>query len=330
MPRLPRVHVQQRPLMELGNRVVQGFSLLSPDDGLNRLVIGVLAKAQARYPMPIHAGAILSNHWHLLASPVDVKQQADFLGFFTRCLSRIVGRRHGWQGPMFAERYRSTEISAEAPAQEARLKYVLANGCKEGLVASPLDWPGVNFAAALANGSTLKGIWIDRDAYRAAQARGESVSESDFAEPVELKLSPLPCWAHLSSRRYRAAVTDVIREIEQETAAMHRRRGTLPLGPEQVRQQDPWRPRQLERRPCLWVYGRSLEAVKTLLQGLKTVVVAYRAAADLLRTGSRNVRFPQNCFPPALPFVPYGSAFSGVPGKRVGIPPDAHGSPPGG
>ena len=56
MPRLPRVHLQERPLMEFGNRVCQGFDLLDLDEDFSAEVVGILAKAQQLVPMRVQAG----------------------------------------------------------------------------------------------------------------------------------------------------------------------------------------------------------------------------------------------------------------------------------
>ena len=298
--------------MDLCNRTVQGFSLLRPDGTFNALVVGALAKAQEDFPVALHGGAVLSDHWHLLVTPDDVEQQAGFVGAFTRRLSLIAGRRHDWQGPIFVERYKAIEISAEEKAQAGRLKYVLSNGCKEGLVASPLDWPGVSFAEALVGERVLKGVWIDRDGLYEARRRGEEVSEMDFAEEVELVLEPLPCWAHLPAAAYRESVQGLIDQIEKETAAMHAVDGTRPAGAEAVMSADPWTRRKLEKTVVSRVLAASAAAWKVLLDGYRDRVAAYRLASERLRSGLRNTVFPPNCFPPALPFVP-ASFSSGVP-----------------
>lgn len=321
MPRPPRLHIQHRPLMEFCNRVCQGFGLLLPDPELNLLIVGALAKSQEQFPMPIHGGQILGGHFHLLGSPADVRQQAGFMALFTRRLSLIVGRRHAWQGSIFPSRYRATEISIEEKAQAARLKYVLGNGCKEGLVASPLDWPGVPFAESLVTGRPLQGIWIDHEALYAARRRGQTVSERDFTRSIELRLTPLPCWAHLSRHGQQHAVRELVRAIEKETASMHQVDRTLPAGPKRVVAADPWIKRPLQAVPCPWVYARSREMAVLLREGLKVKVAAYRKAAERLRSGDRTVQFPPNCFPPSLPFEPHKtdlptSTVPGTPQKK--------------
>ena len=312
MPRSPRVHVQERPLMDICNRTVQGLSLLSPDGTFNALVVGALAKAQEDFPVALHGGAMMGDHWHLLITPDDVEQQAGFVGAFTRRLSLIAGRRHDWQGPIFVERYKALEVSAEDEAQVRRLKYVLSNGCKEGLVSSPLEWPGVPFAAAMLGDRVLKGLWIDREALYEARRRGEQVSELDFAEEVEVVLEPLPCWAHLSRDAYGRAVRELIDGIEAETAASHAVEGTSPAGAEAVRSANPWTRRTLEKVVASSVSAASTGMWKALLDGYQDRVTAYRVASERFRSGLRDTVFPPNCFPPALPFVPAGSS-PGVP-----------------
>lgn len=306
MPRPPRIHVQERPLIEFCNRVAQGCCLLGPDGTFNEEVVGILAKCQELYPMSLHAGSILQNHWHLLGSPDDVAQQAGFIGYFTRQLTLLVQRKNQeWEGRVFPDRYRAMEISTEEEAQAARLKYVLSNSCKEGLVSSPIEWPGVPFAEALVTKERiLKGIWIDREALYAARRRGEQVTEMDFAEEVELVLEPLPCWAHLSAVEHRDCVATLIRRIEKESSAMHRVDGTRPAGPVSACRVDPLKRRKLVKQPVQRIYAAARRLWADLKEGMRLIVEAYRSASEMLRSGDRDVIFPPNCFPPALKPVP--------------------------
>ena len=308
MARSPRVHVQDRPLMDVCNRTVQGLSLLNPDGTFNALVVGALAETQRDFPVALHAGAVMGNHWHLLITPADVEQQAGFVGSFTRRLSLLAARRHDWQGPIFVERYKAIEISAEEEAQARRLKYVLSNGCKEGLVASPFDWPGVPFASALLGDRVLKGAWIDRQGLYEARRRGEEVSETDFAEEVEVVLEPLPCWAHLSPEGYGQAVHGLIESIEEETASMHAVDGTRPAGATAVMSANPWTRHALDKTSVASVLASSTKMWKVLLDGYRARVASYRVASERFRSGARNTVFPPNCFPPALPAVPATSS----------------------
>ena len=77
-------------------------------------------------------------------------------------LAREVNRRTGWSGPVFHGRYSMIVVTDEEAAQAERLKYVLAQGCKENLVERPRDWPGVGSVRCLLEGEPLSGHWFDR------------------------------------------------------------------------------------------------------------------------------------------------------------------------
>jgi hypothetical protein len=113
-------------------------------------------------------------------------------------------------------RYQAIVVSGDEEAQVARLRYLLANGCKEGLVARPQDWPGVHVARALVQGEDLTGLWFDRTQEYAARNRGETFDRLKYASPEILHLSPLPCWKHLPDKVWRERALDLIREIEAE------------------------------------------------------------------------------------------------------------------
>jgi hypothetical protein len=118
-------------------------------------------------------------------------------------LAREISRLYRWPEKIWSRRYQGIVISDEEAAQIARLRYLLANGCKEGLVARPQDWPGVHVAKALIQGEDLTGTWFDRTQEYAARNRGEKFDRLQYATPETLYLSPLPCWKHLPKEAWR-------------------------------------------------------------------------------------------------------------------------------
>jgi hypothetical protein len=60
----------------------------------------------------------------------------------------------------------------EEAAQVERLRYVLAHGCKEGLVERLRDWPGVSAVRALLEDESLEGLWFDRTREHVSRRRG--------------------------------------------------------------------------------------------------------------------------------------------------------------
>jgi len=150
------------PLVEVTCRTIHGRMLLRPSKELNRRVLGVLARAARLYDVGVCHFVFLSNHYHLLLRPKDAAELARFMNYLNSNLAREAGRLHGWRERFWSRRYRPVPISFEPEAQVARLEYLLAQGCKEGLVATPGDWPGATSVHALLDGSGLEGVWYDR------------------------------------------------------------------------------------------------------------------------------------------------------------------------
>ncbi len=283
-----------------------GMFLLRPSTSLNDLVAGVVAKAKSKYPVEIVGLAVPSNHFHLLATATSQEDLSAFMNFVSGNVAREAGRLHGWKGKFWTRRYDCVPVTDEEQIQVERLKYLLSQGCKEGLVSSPTDWPGLNSAHAQMTGTGLPGIWIDRTALYNARRRkgGKKLQPSDFAEELTLELSPLPCWAHLSPEEYQARVQDLVEEIERETAAHHRCQGTQPLGRRAILRQDPHhRPDALETSPAPRVHAATRAMRLQFLEAYRIFVRAYRAASARLRSGDLSAEFPAGCFPPARSFV---------------------------
>ncbi len=312
MSRFPRLWTRPNAGVEILNRCIQGRHLLKPSPRLNAIIIGTLAKAREKYPVEIYSGAFLSSHFHIFLQAPTVKIQSRFMAYFTRKLSIESGILYDWKTSTFPDRYHSSEVSQEPEAQIKRLVYHLKQGTKEGLVSGPLDWPGVNFVEALITGEPLKGIWIDRSGYYRACQRDEDVTLEDFTEHLELPIAPLPCWARLSQESRRELVLDIIREIEEETAARHAENGTTPLGAEAVLAGDPhYYPAKLKKSPQPYFHAFRKKVREGMREALLLLVAAYNEAAERLRAGDRDVVFPENTFPPGLPFVEPAWAMAG-------------------
>lgn len=281
MPRAPRFHTREQPLMELFNRVGTGCPSMPDDETFHLELVGLLVKAQEESPIPIHSGAFGARDWSLLASPQDVGRQAEFLRHFTRGLSLLIQSYKNWDGPIFPRRYRAMEISDEEEAQVA----CLAELTLRELSHRDTSRHAAPFARALASGKTVRGLWVDQAAYSQALGRGESVRRMDFAEEVELTLEPLPCRQHLSEAERAHANADLVDEVgrSQEQA------GT---------------PRRPQRRG--WAFAVDEAAFETMRELRERFLKAFRSAASLLRKGIRDAAFPANCFPPAFGFVGYG------------------------
>lgn len=289
-------------LVEVTNRTIQGRYLLRPSAELNRLLIGVLGRAQRLFEVRIHALVVLSNHYHLLVTVENAKQLAGFVGYFQANLAKEAGRLHRWRGPFWHRRYQHVLVSDEEAAQVARLRYILTNSCKEDLVSSPLEWPGVNSVRALLFGEKLQGIWTNRTREHRAPSASRLQNLSRFRETERVELDPLPCWRDLHPARVRNWISNLVSEIETETLERHRARGSRPLGRQRVLRQDPQsKPTKSKWSPAPLVHCASNEARTLLREAYSSFVQAFLEAADLLSSGGLLGSFPEGAFPPPLP-----------------------------
>ena len=301
----PRRFIPPRSLVEVTCRTVHGRFLLRPSRDLNEIAIGIIARAARRYRVQVVAFVILSNHAHYLLVPDDANQLAGFMNYVNGNLAREAGRLHGWRERFWGRRYRAIVISNESEAQIGRLRYLLSQGCKEGLVRSPEDWPGASAIAALLTGERLTGVWFDRTAECKARGRRSSGKRRDYASEENLELAPLPAWQHEQAVRVRELVAELVRGIEQE---VERRfdSGRLPVGRRRILRRHPHSiPEESLASTAAPQFLAVSRAARDRLKAAYAVFCqACRHATIELRAGDRTAydRFPEGSFPPGLPF----------------------------
>ena len=304
MPRPIRV-IRPNKLVEVTCRTVQGRFLLKPSLELNRRILGVIGRAQRQTGLSIHAITFASNHYHLLVSPATPKQLVDFMCLIQSNIAREAGDLYDWNGKFWSRRFRDIPVSDEDEAQVERLRYCLAHGVKEGLVAHCRDWPGVHSAAALLDDEPLTGVWYDRTSLYEARRQGKRVRLSDFATMETVELTPLPCWQHLDSEEVRRRVAAMIAGIEEEHRLDREAQGTRVVGANAVLHRDPHqRPEGLKRGPAPRFHTATQAAWLALREHVQHFVEEFRAAVEYLKKGRPEPGFPPGSFPPNLPYVP--------------------------
>jgi REP element-mobilizing transposase RayT len=290
-------------VVEVTARTVASRFLLRPDRKTNELVLGVIGRAQHLYGVRIFALTVMSNHLHALVQVDHAAQLAAFMQHALANIAKEVGRHHRWLGPFWSRRYRSIVV-ADAESQSARLRYVLCQGLKEGLVDRVEQWPGVSCFKALTMGQVLRGIWHDRSAEYEARRRGTKSEPGATEQTYEVQLSVLPAHAGMGIEEYRLFVCDLVRE-EESAAAVSRadtgKRGVR--GARRVLRQNPHAtPGHSDHSPAPFVHA-ACGTVRTAFRAAYAAFVdAFALAATALRAG-KTAAFPEGAFPPSAPFV---------------------------
>jgi hypothetical protein len=290
---------------ECTSRTIQGRYLLRPSELVNALIVGIIGYALAKCPgIEIYGVHFLSNHATWLLSSSDPSQVSQFMKAVNEHISKEMGdeRVHDWSGSLWGRRYKPIAVIGEAMMIE-RMKYLLSQGCKEGLVATPFEWPGVTCVHALLRGEPLEGTWYDRTAFARALARkrqSEPVDLEDFGTPHVIEFAKLPCWAHMSDDQYREAIQSLVDEITEETAAEYQ--GKV-LGAKAILEMNPHdMPAEFVPTPAPVCHASSRADREAYRERYAEFVAAYRHAADLLRRGLHAV-FPLYSYPPAAPMT---------------------------
>ena len=295
MPRRLRF-VPSRQLVAVTCRTLRGEFRLRPSRETNRIVAGAIGRALEIHDVRLHAVAAMSNHLHLLLTPSDARELSRFMQMVNRKIAFELNRRHGTRGAFWDGRYRLVSVTSEEAAQVAQLRYHLAQGCKEGLVDSPLNWPGVHCARALSLGERIEGTWLHR-----AKPLGNSRHQLTRHAIV---LHPLPAWAHLDASSYSARVRGLIREIELEHTSRRSRNDGRSEDRGEVSRNQPFdRPKDFEPTPQPWVHAATQAQRAEFRDAYQEFSRSFRDAAQRLKEGELTVAFPSGCFPPPRPFV---------------------------
>ena len=264
----------------------------------------MFARALELYPAAMmHAVWFLSNHYTLLATFPDVAVMSAFMNFVNGNLAKELGRLYGWKEKFWSRRYRAIEL-VDPGRGPARLKYLLSQGSKEGLVARPCDWPGVSSLRTLLEGVPLLGVWFDRTTEYRARRRKMEFEPRDFARVIPIPHTPLPCWSDLSEEDHRARVREIVDQIEEEAKARNAALRRKPLGAAVILRQNPHdHPANFVKTPAPLVHASTRDRFLEYCRRYYEFVIAFREAADRLKAGIFEAlrEFPDGCFPPRPP-----------------------------
>ena len=317
MGREPR-YVPPNSLQHVTDVTFQNRPLLRPSKEVNERILGIIGRAQRRYQMPICGLVVASTHWHFLLRPKDGLHLSSFMCFVKTNVSKEIGQNLlGWKGTIFDGRYHSTTVSNEAEDQVAVLRYILAHGPKELLVDTVAEWPGAHSAVSTIQGKDLVGKWFDRtSAYSSRPRRVEPTDIEAFATEERVVISPLPCWQGMSEAQWRRAVADLVEDIDREAAVIRRDQKKSSLGVTRILAVNPKsRPDQVEKSPKPRFHARDPAVYRAMLEIWREMVRSFREASEQLRSGVRNVVFPEGTFPPGQPFVPFSIETVWEPGR---------------
>lgn len=138
MARLPRLTVAGYPhhLIQRGNNRQAIFSTRADYETL----LAMLEEHAHKAGVAIHAYVLMSNHFHLLATPQTVEGIPQMMQAVGRRYVRYFNQRQARTGTLWEGRYKSTLIQAERYLL-ACMAYIDLNPVRAGIATEPSDYP---------------------------------------------------------------------------------------------------------------------------------------------------------------------------------------------
>jgi len=138
MARLPRLTLAGHPhhIIQRGNNRQAIFA--SATD--YALLLELIEEYARKFRVALHAYVLMSNHFHLLATPEDAEGVPQMMQALGRSYVRRFNARQSRTGTLWEGRYKSTLIQTERYLL-ACMVYIDLNPVRAGLVADPADYP---------------------------------------------------------------------------------------------------------------------------------------------------------------------------------------------
>ena len=138
MARLPRLTVAGYPhhIIQRGNNRQAIFAATADYEAL----LAMLEEHARKSGIAIHAYVLMSNHFHLLATPETAEGIPQMMQAVGRRYVRYFNQRQGRTGTLWEGRYKSTLIQAERYLL-ACMAYIDLNPVRAGLALEPGDYP---------------------------------------------------------------------------------------------------------------------------------------------------------------------------------------------
>jgi len=141
-------------VLMISSRTEEGLPF-PPNDLINSLTLGILARAQELYPIQICHYVFLANHFHLIVrviNPDDVPRFVGYLkGEMAHTVNRLLGRR---RKTIFNREYDSPKFLTPEDVKKY-IKYLYLNPATSNLESSISKYPGLNSWSVFSGGKRI-------------------------------------------------------------------------------------------------------------------------------------------------------------------------------
>ena len=285
-------------------RTVDRCFLFKPDE-ITRQIIGSSAgRALQKFPVKLYWLDFNIDHKQngikpLSDEPEHIQNYAKFNQLFNSLVARGINKHLGREGAIYSSRNRSTE-AVDDQSLEQQLFYAVTNPVKDGLVDRVANWKGFSSYIQLATGEVERFRYIDWSAWHKAGGKRNKKSPEAYVKTVEVKLTPIPAWEHMTVPQRQAYFRREVRKLEQKFREERESEGRSVMGPRSLEKLDhrehPKKPAERTNKPIC--HASTVEAANEYRERLRAFWDEYYKASDLWRRGVHSVEFPRGSFKP--------------------------------
>jgi putative transposase len=142
MPRIARIDVPGLPY-HICTRAVDGMPCFSNE--VDRIIFyNYFREALGRGILQLHAFVVMSNHVHILATPLEKGAMAHVMSSTCQRFAQHFNRAYDRKGPLLQDRFWSSPIEADGHFYGTQ-RYIELNPVRAGMVLTPADYRWSSF-----------------------------------------------------------------------------------------------------------------------------------------------------------------------------------------
>jgi REP element-mobilizing transposase RayT len=267
----------------INRRCSQRQFLLNPTGRVNRIFEYCLGVAAQRTGVLVHAGCMMSNHYHLVVTDPEGRLP-EFLMWLHEFVAKSLNAEYGRWENFWSSEQTNCVVLVDPAAVLEKIVYTLNNPVAAGLVSHGRQWPGLRFYTP--------------GPRRIERPSGFFRECGPTPEVVTLDVVPSPLGA-VSAHQAIARIEDAVAAAEAEVRALRRRAGKRFLGRKAICAQR-WTDRPHTEEPRRGIVPRIASRNKwrriEALQRSKQFVVDHRVASRRWRSGQLDTIFPPGTY----------------------------------
>ena len=306
MPRPRRMYIANEVYFGTA-RIREGLPFV-PDELINSVIEGILARAQHLYPIEICGYVFMGNHFHILFICYDPELVQRYFSYLKGELGYAINVLIGKRGPVWQGRT-DTPVVVGADAILDQLIYMFTNPQSAGLVDKIEEYPGVNSWLAISEGEEIKQAkWYKTSELeklprsiieqKARKTLIDKLSKKPDRDVHEIKITPFS-WTKNLEISVEEAKKQLVNGVRERESQLRRAREGFVVGVKTLKNRSirQWhRPKKYGRR--VLVICRNINFRKQLISSYRDFVEECRSVYERWKIGDFSLFYPPGAFAP--------------------------------